>query len=120
LIQADNQRHLATMFGGGNRGDANDLYPYQQDHGAINRTLGQATRPPLNFPDNSWTGVTIQVRGNAGDPEMAIDVSFSDSPLVADAIEPTLVHPVKKAVTPQSKQSVRARAQKRTGASVFR
>ncbi|QLL64595.1 M6 family metalloprotease domain-containing protein (plasmid) [Sinorhizobium mexicanum] len=113
LIQADNQRDLAKMFGGGNRGDANDLYPYANDHGAINRTLGQATRPPLNLPDNSWTGVTIEVRGNAGDPEMALDVSFLGAQLVAEAVnatvEPTPAQLVRKAEKQQRRQKAKAR-----------
>ncbi|MER9490835.1 M6 family metalloprotease domain-containing protein [Mesorhizobium sp. M0320] len=114
LIQADNQRQLAQMFGGGNRGDANDLYPYANDQGFINRTLGETTQPPLNLPDNRWTGVTIQVRGNAGDPEIAIDVSFaSPAGLVASAVnEPvglSLAQPARKAPRRQLKQMAKAR-----------
>ncbi len=72
LIQADNQRDLAKIFGQGNRGDSNDLYPYQ-----TNRTLSKTSKPPLNLPNRKWSGVTIQVNGTPGADEMSIDVTIS-------------------------------------------
>ncbi len=76
LIQADNQRDLAKIFGQGNRGDSDDLYPSIVD-GKQNRTLGEHTEPPLNLPDGQWTGITIKVKGNLGDPQMSIDVEIA-------------------------------------------
>jgi len=72
LMQADNLRDLAKIFGQGNRGDANDLYPSLD-----NRTLSKTTKPPLNLPDKRWTGITIAVKGHPGDDEMSIDVTVA-------------------------------------------
>ena len=72
LMQADNRRDLAKVFGQGNRGDSDDLYP-----SLGNRTLGKKSKPPLNLPDKSWTGVTIKVKGNPGDADMGIDVTVA-------------------------------------------
>ncbi|MFC5637808.1 M6 family metalloprotease domain-containing protein [Streptomyces bullii] len=69
LLQADGKRDLGAIFGRGNRGDSNDLYP-----SLGNATLGKTTNPPLNLPNGRWSGVTIEVEGSPGDERMAIDV----------------------------------------------
>lgn len=71
LLQADDRHDLAKIFGRGNRGDANDLYP-----SLGNSSAGQHSRPPSNLPNDRWSGVTIKVRGNPGDPQMFIDVTI--------------------------------------------
>ena len=77
LLQADNQRDLAKIFGQGNRGDADDLYPYHAG-GNVNRTVGQQTKPPLNISGtHTWTGIKIEVNGSPGDDVMSIDVEIT-------------------------------------------
>jgi len=71
IIQADGRRDLARVFNNPNRGDQNDLYPYDQS-----RSIGRNTTPPLNMPGDRWSGVTIEVNGNPGDPSMSIDVTI--------------------------------------------
>jgi immune inhibitor A len=71
LLQADNQRDLAKIFGKGNRGDSNDLYP-----NATKRSIGKTTKPPLNFPGGTWTGIGIRVKGTPGANQMTIDVTI--------------------------------------------
>lgn len=77
LIQADGRRDLAKIFGRGNSGDHNDLYPSLIDT-LLNANVGKDTNPALNLPNGEWSGITITVKGNPGDDKMLIDVEISD------------------------------------------
>jgi len=77
LIQSDNRRDLAKIFGRGNRGDADDLYPSRINN-RENRKVGKSTKPPLNLSGNLWSGITIEVKGNPGDSQMVIDVTIEE------------------------------------------
>ena len=77
LIQADNRRDLAKIFGQGNRGDADDLFPHNLG-GGVKSTVGEDTAPPLNISGTDrWTGITIQVNGSPGDDTLSIDVQIA-------------------------------------------
>lgn len=69
LLQADNKRQLALVGSLGNRGDGGDLFPFNG-----NSIVGKSTHPALNMPGQIWSGVTIAVKGTAGEPTMSIDV----------------------------------------------
>jgi len=75
LLQADGRRDLAAVFGQGNRGDADDLYPHNG-----NSSAGKSTKPPLNLPSKSakgkWSGVTISIAGKPGDDTMKVSVAM--------------------------------------------
>jgi len=71
LIQADGRRDLARFFTNPNRGDQSDLFPLDDK-----RSVGKKTNPPLNLPGKIWSGVTIKVKGNPGDPTMSLDVKI--------------------------------------------
>lgn len=76
LMQVDNRRDLARIFGTGNPGDLDDLYPGKIDDQAID-FIGQDTSPSLKNLNGDWTGISIRVRGLPGDDEMEIDVEIT-------------------------------------------
>lgn len=72
LIQADGKRDLAGIFGSGNPGDTGDLYPHKNK-----RTIGKSTKPAINLPGGKWSGVTLRIKGRAGDDVMKLDVTMA-------------------------------------------
>ena len=72
LIQADGKRDLAGIFGAGNPGDTGDLYPHKSK-----RIVGKATKPASNLAGGKWSGVTLRVKGRAGDDVMGLDVTIA-------------------------------------------
>lgn len=72
LMQADGKRHLAGIFGTGNPGDEEDLYP----SGTV-VTVGSDTVPQLALPDGGSCGMEITVRGVPGADEITFDVVMS-------------------------------------------
>lgn len=73
VMQADGNRDLAKVLFG-NRGDDGDLYPYVTADGTVKRTIGKSTRPPLTLPSGEWSGVSLTVKGSAGDPTIKVNV----------------------------------------------
>lgn len=81
LIQVDNRRDMAKVFGQGNRGDADDLYPSTINNEEVFEA-GETSKPALSYRDKKppyqaiWSGVTITVKGRPGDLEMTMDVKI--------------------------------------------
>lgn len=70
LLQADGRRDLQQIFSRGNRGDANDLYPF-----GAKTSIGENTVPALDLPNGKRSGVTIDVAGTPGADTMKLHVT---------------------------------------------
>ncbi|QDT10780.1 Immune inhibitor A precursor [Planctomycetes bacterium K23_9] len=78
LIQADGNRDLAKSGHFGNTGDEHDLFPHRKENGQTMRTLGKTTKPRINLPDGSWSGITIRVSTYEGRSSLSITISIDD------------------------------------------
>lgn len=76
LLQADGRSDLSRVFGQGNAGDPDDLYPALKGS-AVNDKAGESTNPALLTPQGKWTGITVTIRGNPGDATMFVDIEFT-------------------------------------------
>lgn len=88
LMQADGRRHLAAIFGAGNQGNVGDLYC-----GSRRSCIGESTSPALNLPTGKWTGVTLQIKGQAGDDSMLVDVTVQAARTARRTSQTANAHP---------------------------
>ena len=76
LIQADGNRNLAKSGHFGNTGDEHDLFPHKEAHGSTKRTLGKTTKPRIDLPGGTWSGITIRVLGEASDESLRLKIEL--------------------------------------------